>query len=93
MEAGRQRRLLLWRFVFCFFFYVFFSPPLFSVDYRRMMTAAQHNKRKKYTKKESLRLYKNRLTHCVQQRRQNNTRVVHSLVTHSTNVIGIGRHI
>lgn len=92
MEAGRQRRLLLWRFVF-FFLCFFFSPPLFSVDYRRMMTAAQHNKRKKHTKKESLRLYKNRLTHCVQQRRQNNTRVVHSLVTHSTDVIGIGQHI
>lgn len=78
----------------CVFFLIFFFflLPLFSEDYRRMMTAAQHNNRRK-KKKESLRLYRNRLTHCVQQRRQNNAHVLHSLVTHSTNVISIGRHI
>lgn len=58
------------------FWWIVFSPPLFSADYRHMMTAAQHNA----GRKKSLRLYKNTVTRCAQLCRQSNPCVVLSLV-------------
>lgn len=68
------------------FWEVFFPP------YRRMIKAAQHNA-EKHNVKKALQGPFDTLTHA-QQCRQNNTRVVYSLVTHFINhSIGTGEHI